>query len=117
DAGFADADGIVLPAAGQDVDHLPDLPVAAEHRVDLVLARLPGEVVGVLAERGVAAGADRRAAARRAAARGRGRARAHEVRPLARAGDDRRVLRLEVEAVDPLEEGGPFVGAQSDRVS
>ncbi len=35
DAGLADQDRVVLAAAGQDVDHLADLLVAAEHRVEL----------------------------------------------------------------------------------
>ena len=35
DAGLADQDRVVLAAPGQDVDHLADLVVAAEDRVDL----------------------------------------------------------------------------------
>ena len=65
DARLADEDRIVLPAAREDVDDLPDLEVAAEHRVDLALpsrARVRSTVYwsrfGVLA---AAAGARRRA--------------------------------------------------------
>ena len=35
DARFAGEDRVVLPAARQDVDHLADLEVAADDRVDL----------------------------------------------------------------------------------
>src|ERR1051325_8250174 len=35
DAGLAGQDRVVLPPPGEDVDHLADLPVAADHRVDL----------------------------------------------------------------------------------
>ena len=38
DAGFTRKDGIVLPAASEDVDHLANLRIAAQHRVDLALA-------------------------------------------------------------------------------
>ena len=38
DAGLAGQDRVVLPAARQDVDHLADLEVAADDRVDLALA-------------------------------------------------------------------------------
>ena len=40
-AGLADQHGVVLGAAGQDLHHAPDLIVAADHRVQLALAR-PG---------------------------------------------------------------------------
>src|SRR3546814_4223444 len=50
DAGFAHANGIVLAAAGQYVDHLADLGVAAEHRVDLAGGGLGGEVLAELAD-------------------------------------------------------------------
>ena len=44
DARLAGQDRIVLPAAHQDVDDLPDLLVAAAHRIDLALARPLGQV-------------------------------------------------------------------------
>jgi hypothetical protein len=57
DARLADEDRVVLPAAGQDVDHLPDLEVAAEHRVEPAPPRALGEVDGELVEvRRLAAG-------------------------------------------------------------
>ena len=37
DARFAHQDRIVLPPAGQDVDHLADFEIAAQHRIDLAL--------------------------------------------------------------------------------
>ena len=51
DARLAGEDRVVLPPARQDVDHLPDLEVAAEHRVDLALPGARGQVDGVLVER------------------------------------------------------------------
>ena len=56
DGGFADArlageDRIVLPAAHQDVDDLPDLLVAADDRIDLAFARLLGQIDGESLER------------------------------------------------------------------
>ena len=55
DGGLADArlageDRIVLPAAHQDVDHLADLEVAAEDRVDLAGLGLRRQVDGELVE-------------------------------------------------------------------
>ena len=47
DAGLADEDGIVLGAPGQDLDGAADLLVAADHRVELAVARRLGEVAGV----------------------------------------------------------------------
>ena len=44
DAGLAGENRIVLTAAHQDVDDLPDLLVAAADRIDLALARLLGQV-------------------------------------------------------------------------
>ncbi|EWC52565.1 hypothetical protein XAR_1867 [Xanthomonas citri pv. glycines str. 8ra] len=51
DAGFAGEDRIVLAPPHQDVDHLPDLAVAADHRVDLRIAGALGEVGGELVQR------------------------------------------------------------------
>ena len=39
DAGLARQNRVVLPAAREDVDDLPDLEIAAEHRIDLALLR------------------------------------------------------------------------------
>ena len=44
DPGLADDDGVVLSSPGQDVDHLADLPVAAEDGVDLPGRGLLGEI-------------------------------------------------------------------------
>ena len=57
DARLADDDRVVLPAPREDVDHLPDLALAAEDRVDLALARLVGERRGEARERLAAGGA------------------------------------------------------------
>jgi hypothetical protein len=51
DAGFADQDGIVLGAARQDLDRAADLVVAADHRVELALARIGGQVAGIFLQR------------------------------------------------------------------
>ena len=51
DAGLADQDGIVLGAPGQDLDGAADLLVAADHRVELAVARRLGEVAGVFLQR------------------------------------------------------------------
>ncbi|MCY1527362.1 hypothetical protein D9M68_624270 [compost metagenome] len=45
DPGFAHHDGIVLSAPGEDVDHLADGGVAAQHGVQLAFASLASEVV------------------------------------------------------------------------
>ena len=50
DAGLADEHGIVLGAAGQDLDDALDLLLAADHRVELGLAGQLGEVAGELVE-------------------------------------------------------------------
>ncbi|ABA48270.1 63 kDa protein [Burkholderia pseudomallei 1710b] len=50
-ARLARHDRIVLPAAHQDVDRLADLRIAADHRVDLALARALREVRRVRVER------------------------------------------------------------------
>ncbi|MNZ44356.1 hypothetical protein D3C78_619870 [compost metagenome] len=55
DAGLADHDGVVLPPAGEDVDHLADRAVAAQHRVELAVPGLLGEVVGEARQRRFAA--------------------------------------------------------------
>ena len=54
--GFADArlageDRIVLPPPRQDIDHLADLAIAAEHRIDLAGFGPLGEIDGELIER------------------------------------------------------------------
>jgi len=54
DAGLAREDRVVLPLPRQDVDDLADLGIAAEHGVELVLARRFGEVRRELVERGCA---------------------------------------------------------------
>ena len=57
DARFAHQDGIVLAAAREDIDHLADFEIAAQHRVDLALPGVFREVDGVLVEvRSLAAG-------------------------------------------------------------
>ena len=55
DPGLADHDGVVLPPAGEDVDHLAQCGVAAQHRVELAGAGLGGEVVGEARQRRFAA--------------------------------------------------------------
>ena len=41
DAGLADQHGVVLRAPAEHLDHAADLVVAADHRVELALARRP----------------------------------------------------------------------------
>src|SRR5581483_3457896 len=48
DAGLADQDRVVLGTARQDLDDPPELVVAADHRVELSLARQLREVATVL---------------------------------------------------------------------
>ena len=50
DAGLAGQDRVVLAAADQDVDHLADLGLTADHRVDLSLRGPLGQVDRVLVE-------------------------------------------------------------------
>ena len=50
DAGLADEDGVVLGAAGEDLDDAADLVVAADDRVELALAGELGQVAAVLLE-------------------------------------------------------------------
>ena len=38
DAGFADQNGVVLAAAGENVDHLADFEIARQHGIDLCRA-------------------------------------------------------------------------------
>jgi len=45
-AGFADQRGIVLGAAGKDLDRAADFLVAADHRIELAVARCLGQVAG-----------------------------------------------------------------------
>ena len=52
DARLAGQDRVVLAAARQDVDHLADLEIAAQHRIDLALLGVLGEVDGELIEVG-----------------------------------------------------------------
>src|SRR3546814_600078 len=68
DAGLAGEDRAVLPAPGQDVDHLPDLGVARQHRVELAVARALGEVAAELVQVGRGAGLAVGAGLRRVAA-------------------------------------------------
>ena len=49
DAGLADQHRVVLRAAGEDLDDAADLVVAADHRVELAVARGLGEVAAELA--------------------------------------------------------------------
>jgi hypothetical protein len=51
DARLADEDRVVLGAAGEDLDDAADLVVAADHRVELALAGLVGEVAAELLQR------------------------------------------------------------------
>ena len=51
DAGVADEHRVVLGLAREDLDHAPDLRVAADHRVEPPGARLGDEVAAVLLER------------------------------------------------------------------
>jgi hypothetical protein len=53
-AGFADQHGIVLGTPRQDLDGATDLLVAADHRIELAVARRLGEVAGEFLERVVA---------------------------------------------------------------
>ena len=54
DAGIADQHRIVLGAAGEDLDGAADLLVAADHRIELAVARGLGEVARELLQRVVA---------------------------------------------------------------
>ena len=60
DAGLADQHRVVLGAPGEHLDRAADLLVAADHRVELALARLGGEVAGVFLERVVVGSPPRR---------------------------------------------------------
>ena len=51
DAGFADQHGIVLGAAGQHLDGAADFLVAADHRIELAVARGLGQVAGIFLQR------------------------------------------------------------------
>ncbi len=52
DAGLADQDGVVLGAAGQHLDGAADFLVAADHRIELAVARgLAVEVAGIFLQR------------------------------------------------------------------
>ncbi|SVK54296.1 Protein of uncharacterised function (DUF3170) [Acinetobacter baumannii] len=48
DAGLAGQQRVVLAAAHQNIDNLPDLFIAAGHRVDLAVARSGGQILGIL---------------------------------------------------------------------
>ncbi len=50
DPGLADQDGVVLGAARQDLDGAANLLIAADHRVDLAVARGLGQVAGIALE-------------------------------------------------------------------
>ena len=51
DAGLADEHGIVLRAAREHLHHAADLLVAADHRIELALARRVGEIARVALQR------------------------------------------------------------------
>ena len=51
DAGLADQHGIVLGAAGQHLNGAADFLVAADHRVELAVARGLGQVAGIFLQR------------------------------------------------------------------
>ena len=51
DAGLADQDRVVLRTPRQDLDRAADLLVAADHRVELAVARRLGEVAGIFLQR------------------------------------------------------------------
>ena len=51
DAGFSDEHGIVLRAAGENLDDAANLLVTADDRVELLLARHPGQIAPVLLQR------------------------------------------------------------------
>ena len=55
DAGLADQHRVVLGAARQHLDDAADLLVAADHRIELLLARHLGQIAAVLLERLVGA--------------------------------------------------------------
>ena len=55
DAGLADQHGVVLAAAGEDLDGLLDLLGAADDGVDAAARRVGGEVTAELVERGLLA--------------------------------------------------------------
>ena len=92
DARFAGEDRIVLPTARQDVDHLPDLEVAAEDRIDLAGLGLRRQVDRELIEgrRSARPGLARPGAGRFGADR-----LARRLRRLRRVGADRQVVALE----------------------
>ena len=50
-AGLADQHGVVLGPAGEDLDRAADFLVAADHRIELAVARRLGEVAGILLHR------------------------------------------------------------------
>ena len=52
DARFAGKNGVVLPPPHQNIDDLPDLEIAPQHRIDLAGARVGGQVDGELVEVG-----------------------------------------------------------------
>lgn len=101
DAGLAGQDGVVLAPPRQDVDHLPDLGIAADHRVDPAFAGALGQVGGVLVQR------------RRLGQRGRGRcglalngvvAQRHRLAGLFRAGRQGREIVLQLFQPERLEQ-------------
>ncbi len=92
DAGLAGQDRVVLAAADQDVDHLADLGLAADHRVDLPLPGPLGQVDRELVEGRRLGHAGRL----RACSVIRGRLGAAWPGVLARAGDQLHQVRLEL---------------------
>ena len=49
-SGFADEDGVVLRASGEDLDHAADLAAPPDHRVELVAPGRVGQVAAILFE-------------------------------------------------------------------
>ena len=54
DAGLADQHRVVLGAAGENLDRAADFLVAADHRIELAVARRLGQVAGVFLHRVIA---------------------------------------------------------------
>ena len=64
DAGLADQHRIVLGAARQHLDGAADFLVAADHRIELAVARRLGQVAGIFLQRVIAFSADALSAVR-----------------------------------------------------
>ena len=107
DARFAGEDRVVLPAARQDVDHLPDFGVTPEDRVDLAGLGLRREIDRELIE---GRGSARPRLARPGAGRFGADGLAGRLRCLGRVGADRLVLALERVRRDLRELGRDLAG-------